>query len=714
MASALLPAEVMADSITGIIDWTYTDFSSRTKEATGQTTKIESKSYLQSYTLFLDKTIFPKLKLDAGGVFERDLIKSKSSDTEFDSTNTQFRPYATLSLKDPLYAVGVGYFLREERQEFSRAPSVTLVSEDYNTFFNWRPDGFPRMDMIATRTNTYDRNRANIDTTKDSVLLTSLYSFKGLDLKYSGAYLDTNDGLHRIDTQDTSHTGAGTYADSLLNGRLTLSSAYRITHDATTVTSSGTGAGTVSTQIFPSQGLSALSDTPNLVALDPNPALIDGNVTASAGPNIGEGPRLAGDNRGRNIGLDLRTPTEVNDLFLWVDREIPQGIAATFSFDIYTSSDNLNWTLLQAGRRATFEPFQNRFDINFANTSTRYVKIVVRPLEPTVPGANNFADIFVAELQAFIQRPVAQAGEQKFTSTSQISNTSVQYRIFDAPLLFYDVSYYFTKGDTSAQEQSTLSNGLSVNHQLTTILTALARVAREDGTEQNEKRTAYVYNASVRATPIRTVTNSLVFGGRNEHVGSGSRRITSLFSNNTAQVYQGIDLSLQGGIVSSTELDGSKTTLATVAVGANIIPHRTMTWTFNYSYSDAARTLSGAGKESSVTRQTNVMVAYNPFRTFYATASLQFFDETGQGLRTLQNYGLNWSPFPDGALQFRFAYNETRQPQEQTSDRFISPGVRYKINERSFLDLSYQSIKSDSAGQTIDSRVLSANLKIFL
>jgi hypothetical protein len=80
----------------------------------------------------------------------------------------------------------------------------------------------------------------------------------------------------------------------------------------------------------------------------------------------------------------------------------------------------------------------------------------------------------------------------------------------------------------------------------------------------------------------------------------------------------------------------------------------------------------------------------------------------------LQTYGANWSPFPDGALQFRFSFTETALPQSQTYTKIISPGVRYKINARSFLDLSYQSIKSQSAAQVTDTTAVTAELKIFL
>jgi hypothetical protein len=98
----------------------------------------------------------------------------------------------------------------------------------------------------------------------------------------------------------------------------------------------------------------------------------------------------------------------------------------------------------------------------------------------------------------------------------------------------------------------------------------------------------------------------------------------------------------------------------------------------------------------------------------YLFASVQRLSETGVGVRTMQNYGFNWSPFPEGALQFRFSYNESVTPEVGQSTTIFSPGVRYKINGRSFLDLSYQSIQSKSPGLITESKGINAELRISL
>ena len=290
----------------------------------------------------------------------------------------------------------------------------------------------------------------------------------------------------------------------------------------------------MSIQVFPSEGRSLLSDTLITGALDLNASLVNGDLTMGSGINIGLVP-LGGDTRARHVGLGFSSVTEMNNLLVWINRELPAEIASRFVWEVYVSSDNFNWSLLKAGTIYPFGAFENRFEIDFPNVTTRYIKVVVRPLAPAPPIPPSFTNpenILITEIQAFSKKLAEGAKEETFVSTSQTSNTSLRYRVSDSPLLYYDFSYFYTKNDASDQETSSLSNGLTLNHRLTRILSATARIAREDGTEQDEKRIAYVYNGALTATPLRTLTNSLVFSGRER--GSG-RRIEGIYLNISEQ-----------------------------------------------------------------------------------------------------------------------------------------------------------------------------------
>jgi len=67
-----------------------------------------------------------------------------------------------------------------------------------------------------------------------------------------------------------------------------------------------------------------------------------------------------------------------------------------------------------------------------------------------------------------------------------------------------------------------------------------------------------------------------------------------------------------------------------------------------------------------------------PFQGALSPRSWQVTDDTGQGRKTQQELRMNWSPFPDGALQFRLYYMNT-SGRKIDEERSIIPGVIYKI-----------------------------------
>jgi hypothetical protein len=344
--------------------------------------------------------------------------------------------------------------------------------------------------------------------------------------------------------------------------------------------------------------------------------------------------------------------------------------------------------------------------------STRYIKVVTKPLSPLVFGSSSFPNIFITELQAFIKKPAEQV-KGKTTKLSHILNIDSRTRILNIPTLFYELSYFLNKTDPG-QTTYTLSNGLSANHRFSSIFSGSARVAREDGTEEGKKRWAYVYNASVVATPLKTLRHNLIYSGRIEEIDRQSTKNNSVFLQNNATLYKGIDINLGGGFNFSTLETGQNQQNTIINFGASIVPHRTMTITLIYSDTTTSQSGGGLLSTSTSTRRGDLSVAYRPFETLYLFASWETLAEKGQKIQTTQNYGLNWSPFPEGTLQFNFSYNESILSENNQKSRLITPSLRWNITSRSFLDLSYQSIHSSSKSEKSDSNGFSANLKIFL
>jgi len=76
-----------------------------------------------------------------------------------------------------------------------------------------------------------------------------------------------------------------------------------------------------------------------------------------------------------------------------------------------------------------------------------------------------------------------------------------------------------------------------------------------------------------------------------------------------------------------------------------------------------------------------------------------------------QNYGLNWSPFSEGDLQFNFVYNQSLSTRNNTKSTLLSPSISWRITSRTLLDISYPIITGETGSQTTETTVLSVILR---
>jgi hypothetical protein len=706
----LVPPAARADKLQGTVEYNYSFSETKTRTEGTETVKSDVKSFSQRYRLNFDKSIYPFLTVRGGGLFEKADSSVDTGGQETDSTLTRTNPYAEVVLGNPLYNAAAGYNRQDETQK-SPGTKAKLTREVYNARLGWQPVDLPTLSVMYTRNDTYDPDRTVENSTRETVQFGSIYKpVSKVDMIYQGTWNRTEERIGGVETTETIHTGQVNYGDRFLEGRFNLQTNYSLSNRRTEIQATRGGDVTAPVQAF--AGFSALDDTPAEGELNQTPGLIDGNLTASVGIDIGL-PAVS-DPSGtlpRNLGLDLLQSTaEVNGLRVWVDRALPADVAGSFRWTVYVSSNNLDWTLWQTASAAPFGPFDNRFEVRFPTARTRYVKVVVVPLAATVVGALGFPDIFVTELQAILTLPAAQA-TQGSTQTTHTANVAAKARLLDNPSLFYDFSLFYTRNEQPSSVSRTLvSNGLSLSKNLNRWLTGTALAARDDIDEPDGRQRVYRYGASLNAIPLRTLTHSLVYSGRNESVGGLTNVRNSLFLNNRATLYRGIDLFLNGGASELRKGDGENTRSYLANFGTDIRPHPTMTWSI-FLATDRSERTGGTQKDvTTFTRRARASVAWNPLSAVNLFASSEVVDRE-EGKTTLHNWSLNWSPFQDGTLQMSFAASETLRPEENGLDRLLSPSLRWEIRKGTFLDLSYAYIRSKLLLQETDSRVVSANLQ---
>ncbi|NTW58027.1 MAG: hypothetical protein HGA43_02520 [Nitrospirae bacterium] len=705
-----MPCIATADGVSGYVDVLYNSFDSETTDALGNVSRLESTGIGQRYSLTFTSHLAPYVRIYATGFFDKVDSTSVSNGTRSESTTTSLVPTVDLTLRSPIYTAGIKYSRRTDSFTTNGSPTATDIQENYQGLLGWKPPevDLPSFQLRVVRTHVFDQERVRQNTIVDTAALTVNYApTNTVSLNYRPTYTDAINKLNGLETETTTHAGFVRYADRFLRDRVTISTGYNVSYSELKVSVSGTGS--VDTELVPFSGLSSIDDSPANDALNPNPALIDGNLSASAGINIGL-PPPGGDLRERNIGLDFSVRKEVNRLLLWVDRPLPAAIAGSFSWSIYTSTDNQNWSFLTTVFPAPFGTFENNFEITFSPVTTRYLKVAVKPLSATVIGASGFPDIFVTELQAFSR----QSADQVRGTTSSSS------RIFDfdgralllasGPTLYYHVSYFLQKTGPPDAQRWTLANGLQATHRFNRVFSGSAGVGRDDYFDAVTGGMAYWATASLDAVPLRALRHTFLYSGRIDKSDTGGYKTNTYYLNNDLQVYSGVQMTLSGGLSDRVEDTGKSSESTDLKASATIQPHRTLG--LNYFVSSISTESSGGGGPDSFSRRTDssASVSYFPVATLYLTAGRTVVSDPERTLRT-QNYGLNWSPSLGSTLQFSFSYTESVSNEDNAKNKTMGPTVQWRFARNAYLNASYVLFRTTSDISSADSTALTANVR---
>jgi hypothetical protein len=716
MALVLTQGTAMAEGLSGSVELSNSNSVSNAKDAAGLSSQTRTVDFFQRYKLSFDDTIYPNVFLRGAGTFEKDMLRSRTGDSETKQTSIRIIPSVSLILNNPLLKAGAYY---EKREEKSGDPFVTEIRDTQSAFLGYKPAGLPTLDVLFARRHTFDREHVRRDAFSIDYSLFSRYEpVKQVDLSYRVSYSDTEDRLLDVGTERLDQFGRAAYGDFFFNGRAAFSASYSAARSDAKSTRSGVGG--VRVPLFPVAGLSAISDTPLVGALDLNPALIDGNLTASSSLNIGRLPSLSGDNRKRNMGVDFGIATEVNYLHVSVDRELPTVVAGAFSWEIYISQDNQNWSLHQTVSPASFNPFENRFEIAFPNVSTRYIKAVTRPLPvtATIPPGVNVDNIFITELGAFLDRPASQGG-QTTTLTTDLGDVNMRMAIVNTAShsLYYDMYYLTVRQSNQPGERSTLTNALTASQRFSDVLTGVARAQRLTEEAPNGNRSlSSLYNGSLvaRMAHLPTLTTNLNLNAQRSDVDGNTTDSGSITLNNYAGWYPGISTSLSGGMTLSSLDTGQDTTSTSVNAGLSVTPHRTLLITVGHSHAETKQRISGE-EQDTFTSSTALNMNYSPYSSLYFLGTIGQQAGTGKKRQTIQNYSVSWSGQQAGAaLELVLTYYDYLDPEADSRIQVTTAGAKWKINRRTYLDCFYVITTEEAAVQETNTRTITTTFRMHI
>jgi hypothetical protein len=713
------PEMVLADGIYGRLNLTYAHTETTSTDFTGASSDVSTRAFFQQYTLTADKYLYPNLKLFASGMFQKTNATTSTDGQGSWADTTVTRPYIDLTLRTPLFAVGVNYNAVTSEQKTMNAPNTTLKYEAYGGILGWKPEGLPSLDLTLTRSYSYDVNRIFQDVVSDTAFLYSRYEpSQAVRLRYQGSYIDTKDNLKDVEATTIGNDIRIMYDDQYLHQRVNVSTYYDYGYNTTDVTTSGKG--TVSFRVFAVDGLFLNSDNLLTAPLPSSPFLVDNTMTgpASATNNIGSATFTASppDLTARNIGLQFPAATLMNTLDVWVfsvtgatidtavPAFLPDPVAGAFTWAVYTSSDNLTWRLYQTGVTAPYvldpsRPGVGRFEITFPNVVTKYIKVIVSPLSPSAAGgqARDFPGIYVTELQAF-NTTLAANVTGTTTGKTQTGGLSANVALLKTPALYYNFSYFFNNSESqfSTTRSSTMSNGLGVQHQFNPVFSGSAQVQRVDDSSPNGDRVILRVGAQLTAVPLRTLSHSLGFSSATEQSPTGRNKTTAVTLANTAELYRNITAFLNGGWSNTYSEIDQKIEGTYYSGGINLIPIQTLNITLSSGGNKSNQSGGGVSDFTQASRNNELDVSYYPFRTLYLAASWSERKGSGQAPDRITNYQLNWSPFPGGDLVYNFAYYETKRALDNSIDKSYIQSLRWNINTWTFASASYNSTTSTS------------------
>ncbi len=282
-----------------------------------------------------------------------------------------------------------------------------LDLETYLGQFEWRPRRGPRFSLRLQEDTNVAVEVFGRRTDSRLVELSALYDRTRWGARYSFRRSEIESRLTSFRLDEDRHELRLDFADRFWSDRLFVSANLWLSEiEQLERAPDGT---TFDRPLSPRQGLAAVDTSPEVGELEPQPALIDGDLTSPVLPRI----EIGAANTFRNLGLDLGLTRQVSQLEITVDAPSDPGLL----WRVYQSSDNLSWTAVPAAS-AVFDDVLLRYVLRFPETTGRYFKAVN-------VSANSFPEVAVTEIRALVE--VDRLGREEGDATTYQAGLFASY-----------------------------------------------------------------------------------------------------------------------------------------------------------------------------------------------------------------------------------------------------------------------------------------------
>jgi hypothetical protein len=572
------------------------------------------------------------------------------------------------------------------RTTFGSAASADQRFERQTLHLAWQPDRFPSLTLDADRRVLSDTFHEQ-DSTETLLQATVSETLGPVQLAAAGrsTLLEESDDRGSAQRRSIEAQGTAAFNDAFWAGRLVASGDLNVI--AARIDERAGAEGTLAQPVRIGTASAGIDDTP-LDARDrppaPAPALIDGAFLPS-GLSIGPS-----DQSFLNIALDFRRFVLLDELRLLVrDRSgslVPAG--GSIEWNVYVSSDALDWTPLSGGAQTRFDPARSLYEVTFERSSTRFLKVVnlgVNVLEtelvevqafdhlPGEPGERLETDLRIASAHASL---TARPAEWLAVSWNGLWNLSRQTRE-DEPDL---------RSEDSDQLASVLIRPASWTELL--LRYQWRDVTQSEGFGQDFDQ----WIADLRFVP-RPALDVTIEAFRSRENSTGRRtEIDGLALRGHTRLWRAIDLNFDLGQNWEELLSEGLTAERRFANGSALL-RLTPAWTLTGSVALSRTRFEGEPQEgvapaSGSDRRWTTELAWRPGPPLLLSARIGRASATDFST-SLRGFRVQWNPFTGGALSLASAYDEDVDTATRRTFRRLLLSPRWAINRRASLQLNY-------------------------
>ncbi len=283
-------------------------------------------------------------------------------------------PTLDLQVRNDLFVAEFNGIITETNNSYTRDQSSNSWEATLGS--NWDYPYWPNVSAVIGNNRITDSEDITDDERSWSEFVVD-WEADDLQAYYSYYIQDRDDYAERSSRKERTHFGRIDYTRSFLEYRGQLTFSQQVTSSRTDFHAAVGLDGSVNVGVNLSRGLSGVDNTPERGPLPSNPVLIDGNRERIA--------YRVGLHEVANLGI--KTDFQIVDtLYLYTGLLDPILLDETSAirWDLYASSDGIEWTLEKVQPATVYNRDENRYEVALGGVQHIYLKLVVTGWPPVL------------------------------------------------------------------------------------------------------------------------------------------------------------------------------------------------------------------------------------------------------------------------------------------------------------------------------------------